>query len=286
MRAPNRLPALDSEVEELGIVRTLFLASALSLLLVACTVTPPRTAASGEHVVVYHDSLPEYARRMQQEADRTVREVAWFMGLEPPGKRAEVLLFDSGKALRRYLEKESPYHAKAGAACIIRDDEYVLAISRRMRDDEAMAFLRHELVHYIISSHYAGLPPWISEGLAQFFEPGEPYGRANPNCLKTLAPEPRDDEQEILSWVVALPEGVLLNDREYAHAWRLTHFLLLNERHGVTAVKRYLNAVAAGGNQTGEFEEAFGCPPSDLEPALRQHINRRIADNWSIVSRF
>ena len=67
--------------------------------------------------------------------------------------------------------------ADAAAACYEAPEGIlVVALSRCRRRDETVRLLRHELSHYVIASCFVEIPPWIDEGLAQFFETGPPYG--------------------------------------------------------------------------------------------------------------
>ncbi len=246
----------------------------LAIQLAGCAQYPTRAPTAGNHVTLYADLSPALATRIQEEADRSVAGIAAFLNLDPPERPAKVLLFGSRRALRRYLEKESPHQAGAAAACFVTREAHVIVLCRSWRTSETLRYLRHELAHYVLTAHFYRVPPWINEGLAQFFELGPPYGRPHPPCLKRLAGQLRGGEGQILSWVVALPEGVRFGEREYAQAWGLTHFLLTQSRYGVTAVRLYLEAVNSGADPVEQFGKIFGRSPHEMESSWREHVLR------------
>ena len=253
-----------------------FLGAALAVVLAGCAHFPPQNITPGEHVILCSDLSTESAQEVQQEADRTVRGVSEFFGLNPPTKRTRILLFGSGRLLRRYLEQESPHlagHAVAGA-CFVTEEASIVAVSERWRTAETLRYLRHELTHSVLAAHYAHLPPWIDEGLALFFELGPPYGRPHPARLKALRRQLGGNKEELLSRLVALPEGVHLNSLQYAQAWGLTHFLLTDARYGVGPVKEYLAAVNSGADAREQFPRSFGRSPAEMEPSWREHVVR------------
>ena len=207
-------------------------------------------------------------------------DVSELLGLDLPPRPAEVLMFDSRRSLRRYIEKESPYHADAAAVCFVTEGAYVVAISRSWRTTETLRYLRHELAHYVLAAHYHKLPPWINEGLAQFFELRGPYGRPHPRHLKTVTRQLRRSEGDILSRLVALPEGVRFDFQDYAQAWGLTHFFLLDPRYGAVAVKDYLAAINSGADAQEQFRKSFGRSPDEMESSWREHLIRLEAGDY------
>lgn len=251
-----------------------FLGAALAVVLAGCAHFPPQVETPGEYVILYSDLSLEKARRIQEEADRTVRNVCRFLGLNTPSKRTRVFLFGSRRLLRRYMEKESPHHVDVGAACFVTDDGCVVAVAQRWRTAETLRYLRHELTHCVVTAYYDKLPPWINEGLAQFFELGPPYDRAHPALLRTLDGQLRDKREEFLSRLVALPEGVQLKLPEYAQAWGLTHLLLTDSRYGVVWVKDYMAAVNSGADSLEQFRKSFGRTPDEMASSLREHLDK------------
>ena len=216
---------------------------------------------------------------MQREADRTVEEICAFLGLTPPARRAEVLLFHSRWALQRHLAEACPEMTGAGAACFEQDPGlFVIALAERWRETETLRYLRHELTHYVVASYFDDVPPWLGEGLAQFFELGPAYGRMHPDCLKSLKRQLRRDRGEILTPLVLIPVGAPLTRKQYAQAWGLTYYLLKSDPDGVSRVRTYLEEVRADRDAVEQFRETFGRSPEEIEPTWRERLLETRAD--------
>ena len=255
---------------------SLLLSCSLSILTAAgCVQSIPRLASQGAHVVLYTDLQPdERAAEMLKEADRSVREISELLGLAPPVTPAKVLLFGSRSALRSYLDKECPQRVSAAAACFETAGTFVVALSERWRTSETLRYLRHELSHYVTASHFYDIPPWMDEGLAQFFELGPPYPRPHPACLKALSRHLRRRKEGILTELISIPQGTGLSHEQYGQAWGLVFFLMTDSETGPTSVRRYLEKVRMCGSPDEQFREAFGRGPAEIEPAWRERILR------------
>ena len=217
---------------------------------------------------------------MQREADRTVEEICAFLGLTPPAGRAEVLLFHSRWALQRHLAEACPEMIGAGAACFERETpgQFVVALAERWRETETLRYLRHELTHYVVAAQFYDVPPWLDEGLAQFFELGPPYGHVHPDCLSSLKRQLRRDRGEILTPLVLVPSGAPLTRKQYAQSRGLTYHLLTNDPDGPSRVRAYLERVRADRNAVEQFSETFGRSPEEIEPAWREQLLKMGSD--------
>ena len=211
---------------------------------------------------------------MRHEGDRAVEEIARFLGLDPPRDRARVILFASARQLRRYLREECPHLANHAAVSIRTQSEYTIALSQRRNREDTFRFLRHELTHYVLTAHYPRLPPWINEGLAQFFEPPPPYPQLHPSCLEAVNRWIAQGGAVDLTRLVALPEGVCLQPEDYAQAWAVTYFLLTRSGQGVAQAKHYLAAVNSGADAEAQFSRSFGHSPGAMVHAWRRHLRR------------
>jgi len=222
----------------------------------------------GEHVVLHGDLSPSQAEAIQREADGTVRGVSRFLGLAAPDARITILLFGSKRSLKRHLSREAPHLADAAGACFVRGEELVVAVARRWRRGETFRYLRHELVHCVLAAHYDRLPPWINEGLAQFFERGRPYGEGGKGRPGELARRMRDGEATGFSRMVALPEGAQLSSLERAAAQALVRVLLTDKRYGAEAVRDYMTGVNGGADAREQFRKSFGMTIDEVERGL------------------
>jgi hypothetical protein len=225
------------------------------------------------------------AQRLLQEADLALSSISRFLNLPipqsaiPNSHSLQVLAFRSPWGMRAYLAEHCPRLAGRAAACFEGPAGYTITVSGRSGRDETSHLLRHELTHYLLASNFDDFPPWVDEGLAQFFEPGEPFGRVNPLVLKDLQAAVRRPGSGVLEELVALPPGRALSRRQYALAWGLVFYLAGEPRLGRPAILGYLKTVRSDRPAADCFREAFRLRPGDLEPAWRAFVGRLSADD-------
>jgi len=239
-----------------------------------CAVSMPSTPTPGRHVILFTSLPAEQARLMQEQADKIVEDIAAALELQPPARRAAIMLFNSKRSYRWYVRSISPTHANTSAVCVVSEKEYLIALPRRRSAAAVLQSLRHELAHYVLAAHYDKLPPWINEGVALFFEFEADCSSRYLRRASRAAGSSREHGGSALSDLVALPEGVRLNSQEYATAWSLVHFLMKTPGCGAAGIKDYVAAVAAGAEQAEQFPRSFGCTPEQMAPSWRAHVLR------------
>jgi hypothetical protein len=162
--------------------------------------------------------------------------------------------------------------AKSGSALLLRLD-----LERDLRSRT----LYHEYFHYVARRQVGRLPPWLNEGLADYWATidirdeevlvGRPdYGYLS--LLKRKAPIP-------LETIFAAGNDSRYYRREetmtlfYAQSWALTHFLQSDEGRR-RALAAYVSRVGAGADSLVSARETFG----DLERLaadLRKYVRSR-----------
>ena len=247
------------------------LACAVAFAASGCVGTRPVAPAAGQHVVVHSDVGGPMAAGLRDIGDEHVKDVVRFLGTAVPELKAHCHVFRTRQRLQRFLEHNCPRQHGAAAATFEQATHYVVALRPGPTPGTLRRDLRHELTHYVLASSYFDLPPWIDEGLAQYFEVGTPFGQVNRDRLPQVAAivERRAD---LLVELVAIPYGERLTDEQYAVAWGLTHFLLNAHPQGLGRVKAYLRHVGPEPEAREVFRQAFGAYPADIEPAWRQYI--------------
>ena len=238
-----------------------------------CAAPLPFTVTPGVHSVLQSSLSREEALELQQEADRAVEGMCAFLSLPIPEIRAEITLFDSRRALKRHLAVSCPVMADAAAACYeTPHGTLIIALSRHRQRSETARLLRHELSHYVIASHFEDIPPWIDEGLAQFFETGSPYGRAHPRKQRSLARQLHGGRGDAVAALVAVAPGTRLNRKQYALAWGMTRYLLAKGPDGPARIRRYLETVHSGEDAAAQFTENFGASLPEIRTSLHAQM--------------
>ncbi|MFN3945561.1 MAG: hypothetical protein ACK4K7_11595 [Allosphingosinicella sp.] len=140
--------------------------------------------------------------------------------------------------------------------------------------------LFHEYAHHFMWQNAASAyPAWYIEGFAEYFS----TAKFTPRHIEFG--EGSRSHGYLLTQGRWLPmERVLFGSpwefrgedraRFYAQSWLLTHYLLRdNERR--EALRRYLTALARGGDVRGALAAELGMSPADLDKDLRDYIARR-----------
>ena len=245
-----------------------------TLLLGACTSTPPARRTAGRYVVVRSGRSAEGAAGLMRLADEQVEGMCGYLGLTPPAKPVEVLVFPHSWNRRSYLRRHCPRMADAGAACYQGEQGLVIALSEQWTEAETVRYLRHELTHFVIASHFRDVPPWLDEGLARFFELGPPYGRPHEAMLRSCRKQMDRADGPLLPGLVTMPYGERLTRNQYALAWGVTYYLMTHAEQGSARVRGYLNDVRYGDPLAARFTASFGQAAETLEIQWREALHR------------
>lgn len=252
----------------------LFVAGAV-VLFAGCSAPSRRLA--GRHLDLYADLDPVVSGRLLAQSDRYVESIAELLQRPVPRTPLRLLVFRSQLEVSAYLFKHCPKHFDSRAACFETPQGYVVAVARHGDNEKTLRDLRHELTHYVMASHFYDLPPWIDEGLAQFVEGGEPFGKINRPRFSSLVRQLRR-KKPLLEKLVAKAPGTRLSRSEYAQAWGLVFFLMKDKRFGPQRLRAYLKRVRAG-EETSAFIDCLGAHPKAVEQDWRRFILRVRTDN-------
>lgn len=244
--------------------------TATLLLLSACTGPGLARRTAGRYVVVRSGRAPEDAAALRRLADAHVDGVCEYLGLTTPTVPVEILLFPHSWNRRSYLREHCPRMADAGAACYRSDDGLVIALAEQWTEAETIRYLRHELTHFAIASHYRDIPPWLDEGLARFFELGPPWGEPHDAMLRSCRKQMDRADEPLLPGLVTIPYGERLTRKQYALAWGVTYYLLTHAEQGGACVRGYLTEVRYGDPLPARFTDSFGQPPEALDAEWRE----------------
>jgi Flp pilus assembly protein TadD len=160
-----------------------------------------------------------------------------------------------------------------------------LTIESRSGDpDEALRIVYHELVHLMVRNSAAGIPPWLNEGLAEFYRTLDitdggrkvTIGRVEPQHVFTL----REEFIPIEQLVAVDHRSPLYNEGSkasifYAESWALVHYLHVDDMLKRTArASMLMSAISKGASFSDACQRVLGTSPAALEKALRQYVQR------------
>ena len=156
-----------------------------------------------------------------------------------------------------------------------------IAIGPESSPARLAAVLAHEYHHLVAARAGMRLPPWLKEGLAEFFSVLRPAS----NGIEAGVPLPaRLETLHRREW---LPIDALLTRGEetfhamqsgdadifYAESWLLTH-LLAGAPPYAAAFPKFLALIDRGMSARDTFQSVFGRSPEAVEIDLREHFNQ------------
>jgi hypothetical protein len=233
------------------------------------------SVARSPHFEIYATGSPSRASGAAAMFEDAYAFFTSYLAL-PPSTRPplRVIVFSGEKEWAPYRTNES------GSAFYqpARDRDYIV-----MKDFDADSFpvVAHEYAHAALGRKGLDLPPWMSEGLAEFFSSvaiiggkaklgGSPNGRpvalrpAGLMAVQALLDVRRDSPEYNTSDHAGL---------FYAESWALTHMLLVDERYKDGA-PRLIAAVQSGVKSADAIKQIYGKTPGELERDLRAYVTR------------
>jgi tetratricopeptide (TPR) repeat protein len=165
------------------------------------------------------------------------------------------------------------------------DVNYITLTTEPLANDP-FQIIFHEYVHLLLHNNVPNVPPWLDEGLAEYYstfaveEKGRRVvlGRVISNHLALL----HRDFISLETLLAVDRKSPYYNERDktgvfYAQSWALLHYLMLgNERKRQPQLGTFLELLRSGAGPDRAFKEAFQTDPPGLELELRNYLRRNI----------
>jgi tetratricopeptide (TPR) repeat protein len=144
----------------------------------------------------------------------------------------------------------------------------------------ASEIVYHEYVHYVMDNNLWYLPPWLAEGLAEFYQTFEvvkdrvSIGLPNPWHLRRLQGRTLIPLSQLLEVGFDSPlynESLRKSDF-YAQSWAVTHYLLLGDADRRRQLTDYLARLREGDSPIEAFTNAFPGDLDTLDGEVRHHV--------------
>ena len=197
-----------------------------------------------------------------------------------------VVVFENDAAFNPYRPLFNGKPIKLGGFFTSTESENMIAFPAGGRED-GLRIIFHEYTHLITSGAARGLPPWVSEGLSEFYSTFEIrpdgkqaiLGRVVPGHLELLAStSPWLTLEQLLT---VTHDSPLYNEGErrslfYAQSWALVHMLMTGETSRSKQLSEYLQLVGGGTTALDAWRRAFGefDALKDLRRYVRQYTMR------------
>jgi hypothetical protein len=252
----------------------------LMLLLVGCRGIPRPMALPDAHQVpvgqlVFHSDfeLP-HDHRLVRELTQERDDVYGTLGLPSSNEPIEVYLFRDADRYREYLTKNFPNVPSRRAFFLETDTR--LAVYAHWSDRVAED-LRHEVAHGYLHAVAPGLPLWLDEGLAEFFEVPRGQGGLNRPHLDLLSDMAQyDGWKPNLARLETLSDAAQMQQRDYAEAWAWVYFLF----HSPPERRELLTIYLADLRERGTIE-----PLSARLAAMHAEPERPLAEYLATLKR-
>jgi hypothetical protein len=209
------------------------------------------------------------------------RELRGTLAIAPPREPIYVYLLANQSQHENYVRERFP-RIPYRRALFVKNARQMNVFA--YRQTELATDLRHECTHALLHCDIAGLPLWLDEGFAEYFE--TPPGKRAFD----------DDNLDELRWsfqrgivvdMQALEEKRELTELtagDYRFAWAWTHFLL----HGPTAANRELAAFLADlrrGAPAGDLSQRVAIAVPNPSEQLLRHFRQWEAANAATDNR-
>jgi hypothetical protein len=139
----------------------------------------------------------------------------------------EVHLFADGERYAQFLQRYFPTVPSRRAFFLETDSRLVVYAHW---SDHVAEDLRHEVAHGYLHAVVPGIPLWLDEGLAEYFEVPRAQNGLNPPHLALLSDMMQHDGwQPDLGRLERLRDATQMDQRDYAESWAWVYAMLHSE---------------------------------------------------------
>lgn len=188
--------------------------------------------------------------------------------IDPGEHPIEVYVLSDRKAFNHFLTFYYPELPPRRAFFLAQGPRRVVYtfLGERLEED-----LRHEATHALLNVAVNGLPLWLDEGLAEYFEAPDEQGGVNAEHLDRLPRDRAEGWQPDLARLESLKDVRQMSPRDYRESWAWVHYLLNGPPAGKATLLGYLNDLRKGG-QAPSLAERLGPDAEALPTHLIAHL--------------
>lgn len=167
------------------------------------------------------------------------RQVGRQLGMrtDPGQPPIDIYILDDRAAFEHFLKFYYPELPTRRAFFLARGNQRVVYA---YRGDRLIEDLRHEVAHALMNGSAPGLPLWLDEGLAEYFEVPEDHRGLNAEHIKRLPRDLAEGWRPDLIRLEAIRDVREMTPRDYRESWAWAHYLLDGPAPGRSALLGYL----------------------------------------------
>lgn len=164
------------------------------------------------------------------------------------------------------------------------DDVNYIALSKELGATNPLQVIFHEFEHFVVHNNLTNAPPWLDEGLAEFYSTFEPQSELKvrigiPIAWHILTLRDRD-LLPLKTLLTVNRKSPYYNERDkagifYAESWALVHYLMLgNDGKRQQQLTRFLSQMNSGISPEENFRQSFQTDYKTIEDELRSYIRK------------
>lgn len=176
--------------------------------------------------------------RLVRELTAERDDICHTLGLPPGNEVITVYLFRDAETYGQYLMRHFPGVPSRRAFFLETDTRLTVYAhwSDRVAED-----LRHEVAHGYLHAVVPGIPLWLDEGLAEYFEvPRGQYGLNRPHVDLLSDLKQHNGWKPDLARLERLTDAAELDQQDYAESWAWVYALLNSEPDERAVLTQYL----------------------------------------------
>ncbi len=210
----------------------------------SCVIAPPpptlpmQQRLTREQLHIHSNfELPQQHRLFNELVARRT-DVHELLGLPVSDEPIFVYLFDSSESYTTYLRRRFPDFPDRRAFFVETDTrlEIFAYWGDRVAED-----LRHEVAHGYLHAVVPGLPLWLDEGLAEYFEvPRTADGRHERHIRRLARAAAKGTWRPNLPRLEGMTHPDQMAQQDYAESWAWVHWLLESTPKHRKLLRRYL----------------------------------------------
>jgi hypothetical protein len=193
--------------------------------------------------VIHSDTPLAGQQRLIGELDQQREWINSRLGLAPSNRPIHVYLYGDETEYYQFLQLRFPEMATRRAIFVGTATD--LTVYAHWGDQIAID-LRHEVAHGYLHAAVPGLPLWLDEGLAEYFEVGRGLRGYNEAHVEMLTMQIASGNwRPDLVRLEGLHSAGDMTQQDYAEAWAWVHYLIESNHGGAELLNSYLTDLAA-----------------------------------------
>lgn len=222
--------------------------------------------------VIYADVPLDQHDPLFRELGELPEQIQTELQLPPGESLVQVFLFETQEKYDTFLKARYPKFPNRRA--------YFVAEPRTGAGDDLLVFtwmsdnlrtdLRHELTHATLHGVLKGVPLWLDEGLAGYFELPPQHDGVNVSHLEVLR---RGPFQPDLARLEKLGQVNQMEKAEYREAWAWVHLMLRGNPAARLALLEYMQQLRSSATP-GALQPKLRDALIDPNQALAEHLTR------------